>query len=106
MEELIKDILKFRDDRNWKQFHDTKDLLLGLNIEVGELQEIFLWKDNEEINIQEVKYELADIFIFLVYIADRYNINLWEAINEKMAIHKGHYPINDSKNKTTKYNKL
>lgn len=107
MKEIIDKILAFRDDRNWDQFQTIKDLLLGLNIEVGELQEIFLWHtEKDKISTEEVKYELADIFIFLVYIADKYNIDLKQAIQEKIKIHIDHYPVKKSKNKNTKYNKL
>ena len=107
MKDIVDKILAFRDDRNWNQFQTVKDLLLGLNIEVGELQEIFLWHtDNDEINVDEVRYELADIFIFLVYIADKYNIDLKTSILEKIEIHNNHYPIKKSKNKNTKYDKL
>lgn len=107
MKDIVDKIIAFRDDRNWDQFQTVKDLLLGLNIEVGELQEIFLWHtEKEEINIEDVKYELADIFIFLVYISDKYKIDLKQAILEKIEIHNNHYPIKKSKNKNIKYNKL
>ncbi len=107
MRDVIDKVLAFRDDRNWSQFQTVKDLLIGLNIEVAELQEIFLWHtEKDEINIADVKYELADIFIFLVYIADKYKIDLHQAVSEKIEIHNNHYPIKKSKNKNTKYNKL
>lgn len=107
MKNLIEKIIAFRDERNWEQFHNIKDLLIGINMEVGELQEIFLWAQNEqEVNLTEVKHELADIFIFLIYISEKFKINLEEAVLEKIKIHKKHYPIKKSKNKTIKYNKL
>lgn len=106
MKQLIEKIIKFRDQRHWEKFHNIKDLLIGLNMEVAELQELFLWKDedsNDEINLEEVKNELADIFIFLAYISSKYDIDLEEAINDKMKIHNKHYPIKLSKNNTKKY---
>lgn len=107
MNDIIEKILAFRDDRNWNQFQTVKDLLLGLNIEVGELQEIFLWhSEKDEVSVEDVKHELADIYIFLVYIADKYKIDLRQAILEKIEIHNNHYPIKKSKNKNTKYDKL
>lgn len=106
VKDIIEQILKFRDDRNWKQSHSIKDLLLGLNIEVSELQEIFLWnKNEEEINKSTVKGELADIFIFLIYICDKYDISLEKAVVEKLKIHSKHYPVEQFKNKNIKYNK-
>ena len=64
-------IIQFREDRDWKQFHKIKDLLIGLNMEVGELQELFLWKSEDEIrkiDKRTIENEIADIFIFLTYI--------------------------------------
>jgi NTP pyrophosphatase (non-canonical NTP hydrolase) len=107
MKELTDKIIKFRDERKWEQFQSTKDLLIGLSIEVAELQEIFLWnKENDSVNVEEVKHELADIFIFLVYISEKYKIDLEKAVEEKIEIHKLHYPVKKSKGKNTKYNKL
>ena len=107
MKELIEKIIKFRNERKWEQFQSVKDLLIGLNIEVAELQEYFLWReDDERVNIEEVKLELADIFIFLVYISEKYNIDLEKAIEEKIEIHKSLYPVKKSKGKNIKYNKL
>lgn len=106
MKEIVKKILQFRDERNWKQFHNVKDLLLGLNIEVGELQELFLWKHDEALTESErlsVQGELADIYIFLIYLSDKLDIDLENATETKLQIHESHYPKKASKNKTTKY---
>lgn len=106
MKEVIEQILKFRDDRNWKQFHSIKDLLLGLNIEIGELQENFLWNEDEnQFDKNAVKNEIADIFIFLIYICDKYDIILEDTVLDKLKIHSKHYPVEVSKNKNIKYNK-
>jgi len=108
MKDLIEKIKKFRDERDWKQFHDIKDLLLGLNIEVAELQELFLWKDEnkDKDNLEDVKGEVSDIFIFLIFICEKLEINLEKAVKEKLEIHKKHYPKNLPKGKTTKYTDL
>ena len=101
--------LAFRDERNWKQFHQVKDLLLGLNIEVAELQELFLWKTEEqqtEIDREKIKDELADIAIFLIYICKHYNIVLPEAISEKLDKNGVKYPVDKSKNSNKKYTEL
>jgi NTP pyrophosphatase (non-canonical NTP hydrolase) len=85
--EIEQKVIKFRNDRNWEQFHQIKDLLLGLNIEVSELQELFLWKSEEQqaaIKIEDIRDEVADIAIYLIYIAKHYNINLLEAVNDKV----------------------
>ena len=104
MKELINKIIEFRDQRNWEQFHSIKDLLIGLNIEVGELQELYLW-DKKPSN-KDVENEVADVFIFLAYLCKKLDIDLERAVLEKLKIHSEHYPIDKSKNKTTKYTDL
>jgi len=102
-------VIDFRNERNWEQFHQIKDLLLGLNIEVSELQELFLWKTTEqqiEIDKEKIKDEIADIAIFLIYICKYYNIDLLEAIANKIDKNGIKYPIEKSKNSNKKYNEL
>lgn len=107
--EIEQKILTFRDERNWKQFHQIKDLLLGLNMEVGELQELHLWKTPEQlatVDPSKVKDELADIAIFLIYISKHYNIDLTEAIAAKLDKNAAKYPVEKSRNSNKKYNEL
>ena len=98
-QETIDRVLKFRNDSDWGQFHNVKDLYLGLNIELSELQEIFLWKDDKELKItietnkESIGYELADIFIFLAYLSNDLNIDLNEAINRKIDKNGNKHPI-------------
>jgi NTP pyrophosphatase (non-canonical NTP hydrolase) len=105
-------ILKFRNNRDWGQFHTIKDLCLGLNIEVSELQEIFLWKDDKELKKtintkkESIGDELADIFIFLAYLSNDLNIDLNEAINRKIDKNGNKYPIAESRGSNKKYNEL
>jgi len=111
-QETIDRILKFRNDRDWGQFHTIKDLCLGLNIEVSELQEIFLWKDDKELKKtintkkESIGDELADIFIFLAYLSNDLNIDLNEAINRKIDKNGNKYPIAVSRGSNKKYNEL
>jgi NTP pyrophosphatase (non-canonical NTP hydrolase) len=107
--EIEKKVIGFRDERNWAQFHQIKDLLLGLNIEVGELQELFLWKSTEQqiqIDSEKIKDELADIAIFLIYLSHHYNIDLLEAISSKIDKNAAKYPVEKSINSNKKYNEL
>jgi len=109
LKDLTEMIIQFREDRDWKQFHKIKDLLLGLNIEVGELQELFLWKSDEEIqqvNKAEIENEIADIFIFLSYICDEFDIDLKTAISNKIELNNKKYPVEKSKGSNNKYNEL
>jgi len=108
-QEIEQKAIEFRNDRNWEQFHQIKDLLLGLNIEVSELQELFLWKSKEqqsEIKIERINEEVADIAIYLIYICKHYNIDLIKAINEKIDKNAIKYPIEKSRNSNKKYNEL
>jgi len=107
--EIEQKVIQFRNDRNWKQFHQIKDLLLGLNIEVSELQELFLWKTKEEqqeIKIENIRDEVADIAIYLIYISRHFNIDLLQAIDEKVNKNSIKYPIEKSRNSNKKYNEL
>ncbi|WP_420386021.1 nucleotide pyrophosphohydrolase [Roseivirga sp.] len=108
--ELLKEhVIKFREERDWHQFHKIKDLLLGLNIEVSELQELFLWKSDEQLKnleIDKIEEELADIFIFLIYISEEYGINILKAAEKKIKLNEIKYPISKSKGSNKKYTDL
>ena len=69
-EEIIEALLKFRNERDWEQFHNPKDLALAINVEAGELLELYLWKNSDEVNKEKVKEELADIFAYAFLLAD------------------------------------
>jgi len=106
------EIIKFRDDRDWLQFHDPKNLSQAISIEAAELQEIFLWKSTEESKslppdeLQRVKNELADIFIFMIYLGNHFEINLLEAVQKKLQKNKTKYPVEKSKGSSKKYTEL
>jgi len=111
-QETIERIIQFRNDRDWAQFHTIKDLCLGIGIEVSELQEIFLWKNDIELSEtlkskkDSIGEELADIFIFLAYLSNDLGINLNEAINKKIDKNNLNYPIEKSKGSNKKYNAI
>ena len=96
-EKVLEKVKNFRDDRNWKQFHNAKDLSIALNIESSELLELFLWKDSNEANIQKVKEELADIFSYAYLIAENYDFNIEDIILDKIELNSNKYPISKSK---------
>ena len=77
-EEIIQALLRFRNERDWEQFHNPKDLALAINVEAGELLELFLWKNSEEANKEQVKEELADVFAFAFMLAEKYNFDVKE----------------------------
>lgn len=87
MKHLQQKIIKFRDARNWKQFHTLKDLAISLTLEAGELLENFQWKTSEEAvqdNFENIKDELADIVIYALLLSHELGIDLEEAIINKM----------------------
>lgn len=107
--ETINQILKFRDDRNWKQFHNPKDLALSLSLEASELLEVYQWSgDDLECSAKKdkVKEELADVLNYCVLIADAYDLDMDKIVLEKLALNAKKYPIEKSKNSNKKYTEL
>ena len=84
MKKAIKKLLEFRDERDWEQFHNPKDLTIALNIESSELLELFLWKDSNMVEKSRVKEELADVFAYALLIADKYGFDVEEIILDKI----------------------
>ena len=112
LDAIVKKIIKFRDERDWVQFHSPKNLAEAITIEASELLEIFLWKSTEEsrtldkVDIQHVKNESADIFIFLAYLCHHYGFDLIDAVNEKIQKNSINYPVSKSKGSSKKYDQL
>ena len=82
LKELIEKIVQFRNERDWEKFHNSKDLSLALSIEAAELNELFLWKDSNDVDESKLSEELADIFIYALLISEKQNSILpLESIN-------------------------
>ncbi|MFC3387530.1 MazG-like family protein [Salinicoccus sesuvii] len=95
MDELIREINEFRDERNWRQYHNVKDLSLSLSLEASELLENFQWitaEEGIEKNRQNIEEELADVFIYGLMLADNMNIDMKEAILRKLEKNREKYP--------------
>lgn len=105
-EELTEALLKFRDERDWAQFHNPKDLALALNIEAAELLELFLWKDPSEANVDKIKEELADVFSYAILLAEKYKLDIKEIILDKIQLNQAKYPVDKAKGSAKKYNEL
>lgn len=106
MEELLDQLKQFRDQRDWKQFHNPKDLALALSIESGELLEAFLWKTSEEADRDKVREELADVFAFAILLADEYDFDVREIVLDKIQKNAKKYPVDKAKGTSRKYNEL
>ncbi len=102
-------IIAFRNERDWAQFHDPKNLAEALSIEAGELLENFLWKTTEQSRnltteeLKNVKEELADIFIILTYLSAEYKIELLAEVEKKIAVNAAKYPVEKAKGSAKKY---
>ena len=106
IKEITEALLKFRNERDWEQFHTAKDLALALNIEAGELLEAFLWKSSEQADSDKVKEELADVFAFAFLLAEKYDFDVKQIVLEKMEKNALKYPVAKSKGISKKYNEL
>lgn len=104
--EIIDALIKFRNERDWEQFHNPKDLALAINIEAGELLELFLWKNAKDANKEKVKEELADIFSFAFLLADKYGFDVKQIILDKIKVNSEKYPVNKAKGTAKKYDEL
>jgi dCTP diphosphatase len=102
---LLKQLMRFRDERNWKRFHNPKDLAISLALEASELLEHFQWKTKKEIKAhvqkkhQLIADELADVFIYLLYIASVLKVDLIEAAHHKLKKSEKKYPTKTFKGK-------
>lgn len=103
---ITETLLKFRDERDWAQFHAAKDLALALNIEAAELLEAFLWKSSEQADTNQVKEELADVFTFAFLLAEKYDLDVKQIVLEKMEKNALKYPVDKSKGSAKKYTDL
>lgn len=106
IDQIIKALIDFRNERDWNQFHNPKDLSLAISIEASELLELFLWKKAEEANIDKVKDELADVLSFAFLLAEKYNLNVKDIVLEKIAKNALKYPVDKAKGTAKKYDEL
>lgn len=99
-------LVEFRNQRDWEQFHNSKDLAIALNIEAGELLESFIWKESNAANPIKIKEELADVFAYAFLLADKCGLNVKDIVLEKIKMNSEKYPIEKSKGTSKKYNEL
>ncbi|MBE5893666.1 MAG: nucleotide pyrophosphohydrolase [Lachnospiraceae bacterium] len=108
-QETINQVLKFRDDRNWKQFHNPKDLAISISLEAAELLEIFQWSGSDTVceeKIDKIREELADVLNYCILMADRCGLDMDEIIQEKVKRNNVKYPVGKAKDSAKKYDEL
>jgi len=114
LNQLTDALIAFRDERDWRQFHSLKNLMISLNLEVSELLELTQWKDDAEVESavsepefrQRFEEECADIFLYLLLIAERAGIDLTRAAARKIEHNAAKYPVEKSRGNARKYTEL
>ncbi|WP_301102671.1 nucleotide pyrophosphohydrolase [Propionivibrio sp.] len=106
---LTRDLLKFRDERNWAQFHTLRNLIVSLNLEAAELLELTQWKSDaqmSELSSEALRDECADVLLYLLLIADKAGIDLEDAARSKLEKNAAKYPVEKSYGSSRKYTQL
>lgn len=103
---ITEELRKFRDERDWAQFHNAKDLALALSIEASELLELFLWKSAKDADLDKVKEELADVFAYALLLADKYGLDVSRIVHDKIEKNRQKYPVHKAKGTARKYHEL
>jgi NTP pyrophosphatase (non-canonical NTP hydrolase) len=114
VDELLDEIVAFRNARDWEKFHSVRNLVTALAVEVGELQELFLWKQDIEVDAllqdaswkQKLRHELADVFIYTMLLALASKNDVGEIVREKLAHNEEKYPAELAKGRAVKYTEL
>jgi NTP pyrophosphatase (non-canonical NTP hydrolase) len=109
LEQLTAALVAFREERDWAQFHDSKNLASAIAIEAAEVNELYLWKNGdaaESIDAERLGEELADVMAYVLLLAYKNNINIAVALQEKMKKNALKYPVEKAKGVATKYTEL
>lgn len=106
IETILEELRRFNQERDWDQFHNGKDLAIGLSIEASELLEAFLWKVPEEVQLDKVREELADVLNYAFQIADKYSLDIKKIMLDKIRRNAQKYPVEKAKGSAKKYNEL
>lgn len=109
MNEHLRRILRFRNARDWKQFHSPKNLALSLSLEAAEVLEIFQWSANNKLPTgkkQQVEQEIADVYYYLLLLAHETGIDINAAFKKKMKINESRYPTEKAKGNSKKYSEF
>lgn len=108
-QDTINEVLKFRDDRDWKQFHNPKDLAISISLEAAELLEVFQWSAEDvecTDKIDKIREELADVVNYCILMADACGLDLDEIVREKVKLNNEKYPVEKAFGSKEKYTEL
>ena len=103
---LLEELRRFNQERDWDQFHNGKDLAVGLSVEAAELLECFLWKKPEEADLDKIREELADVLNYAFQMADQYGLDIKQIMLEKIRKNAEKYPVEKARGSAKKYTEL
>lgn len=103
---ILDKLLEFRNERDWAQFHNPKDLALAISIEANELLEAFLWKEASDVKTEKIEEELADVLLFALLLAHEKGLDIKKIMLDKIEKNRIKYPVDKSKGSAKKYNEL
>lgn len=106
IEQILEELRRFNQERDWDQFHNGKDLAIGLSVEASELLELFLWKNPEAVDQRKIREELADVLNYAFQMADKYGLDIKEIMMEKIRRNAEKYPVEKARGSAKKYNEL
>ena len=106
IEQLLDVLRQFNEERDWDQFHNGKDLAIGLSVEASELLEAFLWKAPESVNPEKIREELADVLNYAFQIADKYDLDIKQIMLDKIRRNAEKYPVEKARGNAKKYNEI
>jgi NTP pyrophosphatase (non-canonical NTP hydrolase) len=106
IEQIQDELCRFNQERDWEQFHNGKDLAVGISVEAAELLEAFLWKNPEDASVDKIREELADVLNYAFQLADKYDLDIKEIMLEKIRRNAEKYPVEKAKGSAKKYNEL
>lgn len=106
IEIIQEELRRFTQERDWDQFHNGKDLAIGLSVEASELLETFLWKKPEDANPEKIREELADVLNYAFQMADKYGLDIKEIMLDKIRKNAEKYPVEKARGTAKKYSEL
>ena len=109
LDNLIEKINQFRDARDWRQYHNEKDLAISISLEAAELLEVFQWCSSEEAvqnKLPQIEGELADVFIYAIMLASNLDLDIEQLVLNKLTKNEQKYPVAKSKGRKEKYTEL